>query len=265
MTMKRIVLTASDYGLAFGVDRAIRDLVSAHRMSAVGCLVVSDLWSREFMPLRDCVEQAGGRTPVGLTLVLSGAYEPVSGSARKIFGNRFPSPGYYARRGRLGLLPDEILGLEIRAQFDRFVEFYGTQPAFVALHDGLDRKPGVARVLVDALEEPISQGVSVLFRQPQRWGCRRQARRIGKLGGSCNPGSAEMPMINDADALHKFFWSTLDGQPDNTCVWCRPGTGDDRLRRLESAEDIEMRQAQRDYLNGHRFLLALTEKERFLF
>ncbi|AXS39421.1 ChbG/HpnK family deacetylase [Breoghania sp. L-A4] len=265
MTMKRIVLTASDYGLAFGVDRSIRALVSAHRMSAVGCLVVSDLWSREFLPLRECVEQAGGRTAVGVTLVLSGAFEPLSANARKIFASRFPSPGYYSRRGRFGLLPDEILGQEIRAQFDRFTELYGEQPEFVTLHDALDRRAGVARLVVDALEDPISQGLAVMFHQPRRWGCRRQARRIAKLGGASNPGSAEMPASLDEDALQKFYWSTLDGEPDNTCVWCRPGNGDDRLRRIESVEAVELREAQLAYLKGHRFLLALTEKERFLF
>ena len=34
--MKRITLGALDYGLAFGVDRALRDLVEQGRLSALG-------------------------------------------------------------------------------------------------------------------------------------------------------------------------------------------------------------------------------------
>ena len=265
MTMKRIVLTASDYGLAFGIDRSIRELVAGNRLSAVGCLVVSDLWSREYLPLRECVDRAGGRTAVGLTVVLSGSFEPLTPHAKRIFNGHFPSTGFFARRGLFGLLPDEILMEEIRGQFGRFEEVYGEPPEFVTLHEELDRKPGVAKLLVEALNERIAQGLIVLFHEPRRWRNRRLARRIGKLGGGSNPDAISMTATTDPDELHGFFWSGLDFQPDDTCVWCRPGLADDRLRRLLPFEEIEVREAQLAYLKSHRFLLALTEKERFLF
>lgn len=265
MTMKRIVLTATDYGLAFGIDRSIRELVAANRLSAVGCLVVSDLWSREFLPLRECVDRAGGRTAVGLSVVLSGDFEPVTAQARRIFNGKFPSTGFYARRGLFGLLPDEILIGEIQGQLDRFEEVYGARPDFVTLHDALDNRPGVAKLLTSALSEQIALGVTVILREPQRWRNRRLARRITKLGGSSNPGGVTVSKTTDQEALHRVFWSGFDFKPDNTCVWCKPGTADDRLRRLETEDEIEVREAQLTYLKSHRFLLALTEKDLFLF
>lgn len=265
MTMKRIVLTAGDYGLAFGIDRSIRDLVAAHRMSAVGCMVASDLWSREYLPLRECVAAAGGRTAVGLTVILSGAFQPVTPHARRIFGDRFPSTRYFARRGRMSLLPDEILMMEIRGQYERFVAFYGEAPAFVTLHDELDRRPGVAKLVVEALSEEIGRGLTVQLRDPRRWSNRGLARRIARLGGASNPGSVTMPSSVDDARLHAFFWSGLDFQPDNTCVWCKPGRVDGRLRRLEHIETIEAREAQLAYLKSHKLMLALGEKDLFLF
>ena len=76
--MKRILLTSADYGLAFGVDRALRELISAGALSAVGCLVVSDLWSREYLPLRDTVDNVRHQTLVGLTLALTRPFAPLS-------------------------------------------------------------------------------------------------------------------------------------------------------------------------------------------
>ena len=83
--MKRILLTSPDYGLAFGVDRALRELISAGALSAVGCLVVSDLWSREYLPLRDTVDSVRHRTLVGLTLTLTHPFAPLSMRARSQF------------------------------------------------------------------------------------------------------------------------------------------------------------------------------------
>lgn len=265
MSMKRIVLTATDYGLAFGIDRSLRELVLAHRLSAVGCIVVSDLWSREYLPLRDAVIEAGDRTMVGLTIVLSGGFEPVTPQAKRIFEGRFPALGYYGRRGWLGLLPDQILAGEIRAQYDRFRDFYGEIPAFVTLQEGLDRRPGLAALVYEALKDEFAEGQTLLLRATSRWGNRRTARKVRKAGGICNPDSATMPLTTDPDQLHEFFWAGLNFRPDNTCVWCRPGSGDDRLRRIETIDDIEVRAAQLAYLKGHAFLLALDEKDVFLF
>ena len=44
--MKQITLGALDYGLAFGVDRALRDLAVNGRLSAIDALVTTELWPR---------------------------------------------------------------------------------------------------------------------------------------------------------------------------------------------------------------------------
>lgn len=265
MTMKRIVLTAADYGLAFGIDRSIRDLVGENRLSAVGCLAASDLWSREYLPLRESVAAGGFRTLVGVTVALSGPFQPLSAHARRIFNGTFPSPSFYRRRGLLGLLPDEILIGEIRAQVDRFQELYDEPPVFVVMHEELDRRPGVARLLVKALSDHIADGLTVLLHNPRRWRNRLLARRIAKLGGESNPAAIAMPASTDKDVLHRFFWSGLDFYEDNTCVWCSPGSADDRLRRLIGPEEVEVRKAHFAYLQSQEFFVALSEKERFLF
>lgn len=83
--MKRIQLTSPEYGLTFGIDRALRQLAQDGLLSAIGCVVVSDLWSREYLPLRDTVDAVRHHTRVGLTLTLTGrARPPVRARARAL-------------------------------------------------------------------------------------------------------------------------------------------------------------------------------------
>ena len=70
--MKRITLGALDYAVAFGVVRTLRSLLLEGRLSAVGCLVASELWSREFKPMQDVAQKVGNRALIGVTLAFSG-------------------------------------------------------------------------------------------------------------------------------------------------------------------------------------------------
>ena len=264
--MKRIVLTALDYGTAFGVDRAIRALLADNRLTAVGCVAASDRWPREYLPLRDQVETVARRTRVGLTLVLSRPLAPLSDPAREALGPRFPAPRYYALRAPLGLLPSLALKAEIVAQLERFQDYYGQPPAFVALADGLDRNAGIARLVVDVMAERYREDwPDFLFSQPERLRSRLLARRIRKLGGDTNREAVTLPLVEDPKALHRFFWRGLEGRRDGTTVWCAPGQADEHLRSLATTAEIACRETQFAYLDSPDFLLALTEKDIFLF
>ncbi|MEI2386396.1 ChbG/HpnK family deacetylase [Breoghania sp. JC706] len=264
--MKRIVLTALDYGTAFGVDRAIRALLADNRLTAVGCVAASDRWPREYLPLRDQVETVARRTRVGLTLALARPYAPVSDPAREALGPRFPAPRYYSLRAPLGLLPSMALKAEIEAQFQRFQDYYGRQPSFVALADGLDRNAGIVKLVVEVMAERYREDwPEFLFTQPERLRSRLLARRIRKFGGDVNREAVSLPMTNDPKELHRFFWRGLEGRSDGTTVWCSPAQADEHLRSLAARSEIEARETQFAYLDSPDFLLALTEKDIFLF
>ncbi|WP_321342626.1 ChbG/HpnK family deacetylase [Breoghania sp.] len=264
--MKRIVLTALDYGTAFGVDRAIRTLLADNRLTGVGCVVASNRWSREYLPLREQVEDKGSRTRIGLTLALCRPFAPVSDPARQVFGPRLPAPRYYAMRRPIGLLPAAAIKAEIAAQVKSFEDYYGRRPAFVAMRDQMDRNAVLAKLAVEVMAE--TYGVEMpdfLFSQPERLRSRLLARRIRRLGGETNREAVTLPLTEDASLLHRFFWRALEGRRDGTTVWCAPAEPDEHLRSMASDAEAHARQAQFNYLNSSDFLLALTEKDIFLF
>ncbi len=104
--MKRITLGALDYGLAFGVDRALRELVERGRLSALGAMVATELWPREFRPLQETAEKVGKRALFGVTLAFSGdRVSPVSARMQEIYGDRMFTREQLQRRALLRLLP----------------------------------------------------------------------------------------------------------------------------------------------------------------
>ncbi len=136
--MKRITLGALDYGLAFGVDRALRDLVERGRLSALGAIVATELWPREFRPLQETAEKIGKRALFGVTLAFS--------------GDRMFTREQLQRRALLRLLPDQLLQEEAQAQLARYSVLMKRQPDFVAVREGLLERTSVARIVLKAVE-----------------------------------------------------------------------------------------------------------------
>ncbi|MCC4244152.1 ChbG/HpnK family deacetylase [Stappia indica] len=262
--MKRILLTSADYGLAFGVDRALRELISAGALSAVGCLVVSDLWSREYLPLRDTVDSVRHRTLVGLTLTLTRPFAPLSMRARGQFGSRFPKARWWRLWGALRLLPDEMLAEEVEAQLTCFEEFYQRPADFVHVADELLAVPALARVVLKQV---------ALRRWPPRIvmpqlgprAATRFARTARDAGLKVLERGPDFPETID-EAVHvQHLRRGMDGLSDRTVVFCQPGEIDDRLRRVEPRARLDTRSAQFAFFRGDTFPLLLMEKDIFLY
>ncbi|WP_439529916.1 ChbG/HpnK family deacetylase [Pannonibacter sp.] len=265
--MKRITLAAVDYGLAFGIDRALRDLLSKGRLSAVGCLVASDLWTREYKPLREVADEVGGHGLVGLTAVLSGpGLKPQSQRWLSTFGEAFKSPAWYARRSVTGLLPDEVIVAELEAQIVRFQDYWGAAPQFLTLRNGLIRHRPVARLLLAALEnQSVAPLPLLVYPQADGWEARRFARFAARHGLDTLPCGPRLPDLEDEAALQAALRLHFDGLPDRAVVVCRPGEADDRLRRLERQTQVEQREVQRRVLASQTFFNTLAEKDIFLY
>lgn len=129
--MKRILLTSLEFGQSYGVDRAICDLIIAGRLSAVGCVVTGEMWSREFYQLRDVVAWAEHETMVGLTVTLTKPAGPLTDFGHTVFGDLFPSSLWYSIRSPMKMLPEEAIAAEIAAQVDLFEEVYARPPALL--------------------------------------------------------------------------------------------------------------------------------------
>ena len=264
--MKRITLGALDYAVAFGVDRTLRSLLLEGRLSAVGCLVASELWAREFKPMQEVAEKVGNRALIGVTLAFSGdRVQPVSERMRELYQEKMPSRGSVERRAMLRLLPDEALAAEVDAQLTRFTFLMNREPDFVAVREGLLERSVIARHVFDAIDRagfkcppkiisPLEPGLHA----------KRLVRMAAKHGLQVLPKGPSLPETSVPEELHRKLRHHFDGLADMTFVHCIPGQADDRLRREESREKIAIRECQREVLGSDRFFHTLEEVDVFL-
>ena len=264
--MKRITLGALDYAVAFGVDRTLRSLLLEGRLSAVGCLVASELWSREFKPMQDVAQKVGNRALIGVTLAFSGdRVHPVSERMREIYLEKMPSRGSVERRAMLRLLPDEALAAEADAQLTRFTFLMNREPDFVAVREGLLDRSVVARLVVEAIERAgFKRPPKIVSPLEAGLHARRLVRIAAKKGLEVLPKGPSLPAATDPEDLHRKLRHHFDGMADMTFVHCIPGQADDRLRREEPREKVAMRECQREVLGSDRFFHTLEEADVFL-
>ncbi|MEJ8473575.1 ChbG/HpnK family deacetylase [Roseibium algae] len=264
--MKRITLGALDYGLAFGVDRTLRNLLLDGRLSAVGCMVATDLWSREFKPIQEVASTLGDKAMVGLTIALSGdRVRPLSHRMAALFGADMPSRSSLERRAMLRLLPDEIIKGEIQAQIDAYRSRMNCDPDFIAVREGLLDRTAIVKLVVSTLSEAEFSKQPVLVNSvPRGLQAARVKRIASKAGFSVLPWGPPLPETDDVEQLHDFLRHHFDGLADMTFIACLPGIADDRLRRDETLKKIAIRECQQEVLSSLRFFRTLDETNVFL-
>lgn len=263
--MKKITLGTLDYGLAFGVDRALRDLAGKGRLSAVGALVATDLWPREFRPLQETAQKAGPRMMLGVTLAFSGdRVSPVSGQVREICGNRLFSRADLNRRAILRLLPKDLLLAEAEAQLARYSAFMKKPPDFVAVREGLLVRSAIARIVFKAIGRAQFDRPPLII-SPVGSGSRARLSRLARSHGlSLLPSANPLPEMADREELHRLLHNHFDHMADGSFVVSIPGLADDRLRRDEPRGKIAVRECQYDVLASQRFFHTLEKKDVFL-
>lgn len=264
--MKRITLGALDYGLAFGVDRALRELVEGGRLSALGALVATDLWSREFRPLQETAARVGRRAMFGVTLAFSGdRVSPVSARMQEVYGDRLFTREQLQRRALFRLLPDELLLEEAKAQLARYSVLMKRQPDFVAVREGLLVRTAVARIVFRAIEHADYE-VPPLVISPVRSGLKpvRLTRLAMSHGLKMLPKAEPLPQTDDQEELQRLLHNHFDGMSDLSFVAAIPGRSDDRLRRDEPRKKIAIRECQYEVLASDRFFHTLEKKDVFL-
>lgn len=264
--MKRVTLGALDYGLAFGVDRCLRELVEAGRLSAVGAIVATDLWPREFRPLQETAGKVGKRALFGVTLAFSGdRVAPVSTRMQEVYGERMFRRRTLQRRAMLRLLPDDLLFHEAQAQLARYSVLMQRPPDFISVREGLLARTALAKVVFKAVVHadyprpplvisPVSDGLKPL----------RLARLARSYGLKMLPRATPLPQTEDREELHRLLHNHFDGMGDLSFVAAIPGQSDDRLRRDEPRRKVAIRECQYEVLASTRFFQTLEKTDVFL-
>lgn len=270
---RRIWLCADDYGLAEGVNRAIRDLISRGRLNATSVMVVGAAIGRaEVAALQDAA--AGSpRCAIGLHATLTAPFRPLTMHFRPLNGGLFlPFPAML-RSGLLRRLDPGLIEDELAAQLATFKELFGRAPDFVDGHQHAQLFPQVRDAFLRAAKEAA----------PAAWvrqGGRRQrlARRLGApkalvldtlsaqfrkrataAGIAFNPAFAGAYDFSKAPDFAALMAEFLDGLPDGGLVMCHPGFVDETLESLDPL--TTQREAEHAYLAGGRFqeLLAANK------
>jgi predicted glycoside hydrolase/deacetylase ChbG (UPF0249 family) len=268
--LRRIWLCADDYGLADGVNRAIRDLIARGRLNATSVMVVGSAIGRAEVAALQETAAASPRCAIGLHVTLTAPFRPLSMYFRPLDGGLFlPFPSLL-RAGLLRRLDPGLIEDELAAQLATFKQLFGRTPDFVDGHQHVQLFPQVRDAFLRAVKEAA----------PAAWvrqGGRSQplARRLGApkalvldvlsaqfrkraavAGLAFNPAFAGAYDFSKAPEFGGLMAEFLDGLPDGGLVMCHPGFVDETLENLDPF--TTQREAEHAYLASDRFPALLA-------
>ena len=267
---RHIKLCADDYGIAIGVNTAIRDLIMRGRLNATSVMVTAPSFSRAEARSLAILNSGAPRAAIGLHLTLTAPFRPLTKDFRPAPDGAFPPLPALIRAALLRRLGRAAIAAEIDAQFDAFAAAFGRAPDFLDGHQHVQLLPQVREAMLAAAKR----------RAPAAWvrqcGSARPARkRLGDLKGlmldalsrslrkratalgvPTNPAFAGTYRFRpDADFAQEFS-RFLDGLPDGGVVMCHPGHVDQELIRLDPLTDL--REREYAYFCSEAFPAALA-------
>src|SRR5258707_11404412 len=151
--LRRIWLCADDYGLAEGVNRAIRDLISRGRLNATSVMVVGTAIGRSEVAALQDVAANSPRCAIGLHATLTAPFRPLTMHFRPTDGGLFLQFPNLLRSGLLRRLDPEMIEYELLAQLAAFKELFGRAPDFVDGHQHAQLFPGVRDAFLRVVKE----------------------------------------------------------------------------------------------------------------
>jgi len=267
---RRIWLCADDYGLAPGVNAAIRDLIARGRVNATSAMVVAPSFNREAAEALARLNAERPQAAIGLHLTLTAPFRPLGGRLRPLADGALLPVGATLRAALLRRFEPDALAAEIEAQFAAFAAAFGRPPDFVDGHQHVHlfpqvrdavptiakrlapsawvRQCGQVRFSLDRLADPKGLLIDALSR-----GMRARARAAGVR---VNPAFAgTYSFVADAD-FGSHFTRFLEGLPEGGVVMCHPGFVDAELLRLDPL--TELREREYAYFISEAFPRALA-------
>lgn len=268
--LRRIWLCADDYGLAEGVNRAIRDLISRGRLNATSVMVVGPAIGRTEVAALQEVAAASPRCAIGLHTTLTAPFRPLSMHFRPLDGGLFLPFPKLLRAGLLRRLDPDLIEDEVLAQLAAFKELFGRAPDFVDGHqhaqlfpqvrdgflravkqaapDAWVRQGGRGTPLAKRLGMPKALVLDMLSAQ-----FRKRATEAKIAFNPAFAGAYDFTKAPDFGALMSEF---LEGSPDGGLVMCHPGFVDQTLESLDPL--TTQREAEHAYLASDRFPALLA-------
>jgi predicted glycoside hydrolase/deacetylase ChbG (UPF0249 family) len=267
---RRIWLCADDYGMAEGVNRAIRDLISRGRLNATSVMVVGAAIGRTEVAALQDVAAGSPRCAIGLHATLTAPFRPLTMHFRPLNGGLFLPFPTMLRSGLLRRLDPGLIEDELTAQLAAFKELFGRAPDFVDGHQHAQLFPQVRDGFLRAVKEAAPDAWVRQGGRPQPIARRLGApkalvldvlsaqfrKRATASGIAFNPAFAGAYDFSKAPDFGGLMDGFLDGLPDGGLVMCHPGYVDETLESLDPF--TTQREAEHAYLAGERFAALLA-------
>jgi len=266
---RRIWLCADDYGIAPGVNRAIRELIARGRLNATSVMVAAPHLGDDAAAELDLLNSGEKRVAVGLHVTLTGKFKPLSEGYKPQRHGHFPPNGQMLSRAIARRLDPDLLVIEIATQVRAFLEIFGRLPDFVDGHQHVQILPQVRDAFLQVVAETAPrawvrqcgrapgvrslQDRKALIIDVLNLGFRSLADRLGL---STNPAFAGAYAFNAKADYAAVFPRFLTGLPDGGLIMCHPGFVDAELKRLDPLTNPREREFA--YFNSDQFPALLA-------
>jgi predicted glycoside hydrolase/deacetylase ChbG (UPF0249 family) len=268
--VRRIWLCADDYGLAPGVNAAIRDLIARRRINATSVMTVAPHMTREAADALAALNTPEARASLGLHLTFTAPFRPLT-SVRPTATGGFPKVAHLLARTTLRRFAPAQLTAEVEAQLAAFVTLFGKPPDFIDGHQHVHLFPQLRDAVLDAAARLAP---AAWVRQCGRAAARPAwprdpktllldalsrsfRRRAARRGIATNPAFAGAYVFSRTADFAELFPKFLEGLPDGGLVMCHPGFVDAELERLDPL--THLREREHVYLAGDRFPAVLAQ------
>jgi chitin disaccharide deacetylase len=270
--MKRFWLCADDYGMAPGVNTAIRDLIARRRLNATSVMVLTPAFARSEAAALAALNAGEARVAIGLHLTLTAPLKPMTEGYSPLHDGAFLPVGTTLRLAMQQRLDVAAITREFRAQFEAFVAAFGRPPDFVDGHQHVHLFPQVRQAALETISWMAPSawvrqcGASVpLHRRltdPKGllidWLSREFRSRAGKLAIKTNPAFAGTYTFRPNADFAAIFPRFLDSLPEGGLVMCHPGHVDPELTRLDPLTTL--REREYEYFCGDQFAAVLEKR-----
>ena len=268
----RFWLCADDYGIAPGVNIAIRDLIMRGRLNATSVMVVAPSLTRAEARSLAILNSGTPRAAIGLHLTLTAPFRPLTSGFGPLRADGFPLLRDFFKAGLLRQFNPAALAAEIDAQLAAFVAAFGRPPDFIDGHQHAHLAPQVRdEVLAAAKRSAPGAWVrqcgsvqSAIKRLSDPKGLmldafsRAMRARAQTSSVPTNPAFAGTYSFRPGADFASKFPRFLDGLPDGGLVMCHPGHVDAELIRLDPLTDL--REQEYAYLAGDIFPRTLAAR-----
>jgi chitin disaccharide deacetylase len=271
---KRIWVVADDYGIARGVNTAIRDLLAQGAINATSVMVVASGFDEREAAALAALRAASG-IAVGLHLTLTAPFRPLTADYAPTRAGSFLPLGETFVAAALRRMRPGVLEAEAAAQIARFIAAFGRPPDYIDGHQHVHLFPRIAE---SALATARTSAPQAWIRQCGRTvrsgpGAKalvldllsaRFRRQAAAAGLRTNPGFAGSYDFGTRTDFAELFAIFLEGLPDGGVIMCHPGLVDAELARndtLTSPREHEYAFFQssiyRELLAQHGYALAV--------